>query len=436
MGCFQSRFDRRNLQTADFNAVTTAFLGGKGDELFDNFPFDRVLAALDTSAEPGDLIKVEDDLKLGNEEQVTTFYKETLKFLNDHHEVLKKQYGSVADGKEIWVNDKYLAKDYVAQFANAVQFITENSKIAADVPAAAAPAEGAPAEGAPAEAAPAEGAPAEGDAMMEGGDEAAAEVVPAMEGMEGMAGSMDVPNPFTYDKDSRNYEGWNNVAASLLRNMLVNPVFGDMIKANALSWEYNPEKGTKNYTELTKAAALVSAAASKAATGENNVFISGYVDKDAFEALGDLVNDKEAIHFPFVTAGWGSKEEALNAFAYTPINPKKAADYKKVLFEVTGAPSFSFAGCRQIVHRLNGSITGGKATDDIHVFQVAAKKLEAQTVAEWKKAKEAPVAPAAAATADAPAGDAPAGDAPAGDAPAGDAPAGDAPAGDAPAEGM
>jgi hypothetical protein len=443
MGCFQSRFDRRNIQTSDFVAVTTAFLGGKADELFDNFPVDRVLASLDTSAEPADLIKVEDDLKLGNEEQVTTFYKETLKFLNDHNQVLKKQYGEVADGKEIYVNDKYLAKDVVAQFANVVQFFTENSKIAADVPAATAPAEGAPAEAAPAEAAPAEAAPAEGDAMMEGGDEMAAPeemMAQMMEGMEGMAGSMDKPNPFTYDKDSRNYEGWNNVAASLLRNMLVNPVFGDMVKANALSWEYNHEKGTKNYTELTKAAALVSAAASKAVTGENNVFISGFVDNDAYEALGDLVKDKQPIHFPFVTAGWGSKEEALNAFAFTPINPKKAGDYKKVLFEVTGAPSFSFAGCRQIVHRLNGSIIAGTDADDVHVFQVAAKKLEAQTVAEWKKAREAkpePVAAAATAPAgDAPAGDAPAGDAPAGDAPAGDAPAGDAPAGDAPAEGM
>lgn len=380
MGCFQSRFDRRNLQTADFNAVTTAFLGGKADELFDNFPVDRVLASLDTSAEPADLIKVEDDLKLGDEAQVTTFYKETLKFLNDHNEVLKKQYGAVADGKDIYVNDKYLAKDVVAQFANAVQFLTENSKIAADAPATAA-AEAAPADAAPAEGAPAEGAPAEGDAMMEGGDEmAAAEgdamaaaVMEGMEGMEGMAGSMEKPNPFTYDKDTRSYEGWSNVAASLLRNMLVNPVFGDMIKANALSWEYNHEKGTKNFTELTKAAALVSAAASKAVTGENNVFISGFVDNDAFEALGDLVKDKQAIHFPFVTAGWGSKEEALNAFAHTPINPKKTADYKKVLFEVTGAPSFSFAGCRQIVHRLNGSISAGTNADDIHVFQVAAK---------------------------------------------------------------
>lgn len=236
----------------------------------------------------------------------------------------------------------------------------------------------------------------EGDAMMEGGDEMMMEGDMMMEGMAGMEGTMEVASPFTYDKDERKYDGWNNVAGALLKNMLVNPVFGDMLKANAVSWEYNSEKG-KAYPELSSAAALVSAAAAKAVTGENNVFISGYVDNDSFEALGDLVKEKLAIHFPFVTAGWGSKEEAVNAFAHTSINPKKKDDYKKVLFEVTAAAAFTFAGCRQICHRLNGSIEGGEATDDIHTFKVAANKVEAQTVADWKKAKEAAAAPVVAA---------------------------------------
>jgi len=234
--------------------------------------------------------------------------------------------------------------------------------------------------------------------MMEGGDEAAAEGdAMVMEGMKmEMEGSMQKPNPFAYDKDERKYDGWNNVAASLLRNMLVNPVFGDMMKANAVAWEYNHEKGASTYPDLTRAAALVSAAAAKAATGENNVFISGYIDNDSQEALKDLVADKQSVHFPFVTAGWGSKDDAVNAFDHTPINPKKKDSYVKVLFEVTGAPSFTFAGCRQIVHRLNGEITGGDAADNIFVYQVKATKVEPQTVAEWKKAQEAtPVAAAA-----------------------------------------
>jgi len=111
MGCFSSRFDRRNVQSSDFNTVAAAFLGGKDKEVFDRFPVDRVLAALAKDAEPADFIKVEDDLKLADETQTTEFYQGTLKFLSEHSENLTKQYGSAADAKEVYVNDKYLAKD-------------------------------------------------------------------------------------------------------------------------------------------------------------------------------------------------------------------------------------------------------------------------------------------------------------------------------------
>jgi hypothetical protein len=335
--------------------------------LFDNFPVDRVLAALDLAKEPADLVGVEDDLKLSNEEQVTAIYKETIKYLADHNKVLEGQHGTIADAKDIFVGDKYKAKDLLTAVSDALKHLKDNSKIADDEPAAA--------EGDKKEEEPkAEGAEMEGGEMHEGGDEAEAAVDPGA--MADMAGSMEKPNPFKYDGDSRSYEGWNQVAASLLRNMLVNPVFGDMMKANALSWEYNHDS-TKKYEGLSKACALVSAAAAKAASGENNVFISGFVDADSHEALGDLVTDKKPIHFPFVTAGWGSKDDALAAFDHTPISDKKKGDYKKVLFEVTGAASFEFAGCRQICHRLNGEISGGTAADDVHVYQVKAVKLEA-----------------------------------------------------------
>jgi hypothetical protein len=219
---------------------------------------------------------------------------------------------------------------------------------------------------------------------MEGGDDMMAEA--AMEGMAAMEGTMQAPNPFAYDKDERKYEGWDQVAAALLRNMLVNPIFGDMMRSNAVGWEYNNEKGSSRYPELSKACALVSAAAAKAVSGENNVFISGLVDADSQAALTDLVTDKKAIHFPFVTAGWGSKEEALNALEHVSINEKKKDDYKRVLFEVTGAASFEFAGCRQIVHRLNGTIAGGEEASGVFTYQVTAVKLEEQTVEAWKKA--------------------------------------------------
>jgi hypothetical protein len=110
-------------------------------------------------------------MKLENEEQTTTFYKETLAFLKDHHEVLKKQYGDVSDGKEVWVNDKYHAKDVLEQFDNLIKFITENSKITIEEPAKA---EEPAAAGEPAAA---EEPKPEGEVMMEGGDEAAGDMM-------------------------------------------------------------------------------------------------------------------------------------------------------------------------------------------------------------------------------------------------------------------
>ena len=389
MGCFASRFDRRNTATNDFNAITTAFLGGKDSELFDNFPVDRVLGNLAGDAEPADFVKVEDDLKLADETQTTEFYNATLKFLTAEHETLNSKHGAAADAKAVTLFDKYDAATVVSGLNDTITFLKENSGIKGEEPAAA--------EGEKKE----EAAAAEGEDMMnEGGDEGEEkkdEMMAMGDAAAEMEGSMQKPNPFTYDKDERKYDGWNNVAAALLRNMLVNPVFGDMMRANALSWEFNKDK-TNNFSELNQACALVSAAAAKAVTGENNLFISGYLDNDSFEALGDLVTDKAPIHFPFVTAGWGSKDEALNAFDHTPISDKKKDDYKKVLFEVTGAASFQFAGCRQIVHRLNGSIEGPAEADGVHTFKVAANKIEAQTVADWKKAQEAAPVVAAAET--------------------------------------
>ena len=42
MGCFSSRFDRRNSLAGDLNTVGLQFVGGE-DHTFDLFPFDRVL---------------------------------------------------------------------------------------------------------------------------------------------------------------------------------------------------------------------------------------------------------------------------------------------------------------------------------------------------------------------------------------------------------
>lgn len=233
---------------------------------------------------------------------------------------------------------------------------------------------------------------------MEGGEDGeAAKEEDGAKGMEGMEGNETKPNPFNYGEDKREYNAWDQTAAALLRNMLVNPIFGDIMKANAVSWEYNREKTTA-YSDLSRACALVSAAAAQAVSGENEVFISGYVDQESLEALNDLAAaEKKTIHFPFVTAGWEKRDDATNAFDHIPINPKKKDSYTRVLFEVSGAASVDFAGCRRIVHRLNANIESNKEENGVHVFVLKANKVEAQTIADWKKAQESSGETAAAA---------------------------------------
>jgi len=107
--------------------------------------------------------------------------------------------------------------------------------------------------------------------MMEGGDEAMMDMA-AGAGME----TQKLENPHKYESDARSYDGWAQVPAAFLKQMIVNPYWGDLIKAEAIAWEFNPEKGPKN-TDFTEAAGLVGTAVCKASTEGHNVWFSGYV---------------------------------------------------------------------------------------------------------------------------------------------------------------
>lgn len=80
-------------------------------------------------------------------------------------------------------------------------------------------------------------------------------------GLEGM----EIPNPFKYDQDVRSYEGWQHLPATLLRNMMVFPAFGDIMRATAVRWEFSPKEDPKD-KGLSQFAALVGAAVAKELT--------------------------------------------------------------------------------------------------------------------------------------------------------------------------
>jgi hypothetical protein len=226
MGCGSSRFDRRNKLAGDFNTVALQFVGGES-HAFDGFPFDRVLWALnkDKEAEVGEHYKVDGEFKATDQEQVKAIFKAT--FLHDEATLkgLEEKYGkTAADAKAIILNDKYTHTEAISQMKDVIEHLKKSGISVTEEKKDEAKKEEAPA-----------------GEMMEGGDEmAAAADVDAGAGMGMEAHSS---SPFKYDTDSHSYEGWEALPAILLRNLIVNPYWGDQVKAEAIAWEFNPEKG-------------------------------------------------------------------------------------------------------------------------------------------------------------------------------------------------
>lgn len=183
-----------------------------------------------------------------------------------------------SDSKVIYHNNKYDVKDVVTQFKETLTFLGEKSGLAVAEPVAA------PVEGAAAGGDAAEGGDA---AMMEGGEDMAAGEDMAMAKVDEGAGAMAAmgsPNPNIYDSDARDYAGFAQLPAALLRCAIVNPAFGDALKANAVNWEFRPQLAPKE-NALASTAGLVSAAAATAEGADGTFWLSGYLSKDDIEAL-------------------------------------------------------------------------------------------------------------------------------------------------------
>lgn len=367
--------------------------------MFDRFPVDRILAAYAGAdvKEPGTHIAGATGLVASTEAQVTTIYGEVVKALADDLAALKEKFPESADAKAVFYAGRYPAKDAIRQLDETLTYLKTKSGLHKEEAAAAG--------GEP----PAADPPA-ADVEMEGGDgaeEGAAAVDPGAAGAAEAMAPLENPNKYEGIDD---HEGWANFGAALLRNAIVNPVFGDLLRSNALSAEFNPS-GYKN-NGYTGAAALVSALSAAHETAEKEFWLSGYVTQEYLESLNDIVEGKTAIHFPFVSVGWNTEADAKAALQFPA--PEKADNYTPVIFHVTKGATFDFAKVRVVAHRLNGTVTAAEAQDKIRVFNVEATSLAAQTVEAWNAAKDAKdvVTPPAAA-ADPPAADPPAADPPA-----------------------
>jgi len=363
MGCANSRFDKRNNASGDLNTVGLAFVGGEAHE-FDGFPIDRVGWAVDKTKEIADTLPCDADMTAGNEDITTGIYKKAFTALQSKHKELEKKYGSAADGKTQWVDNKYSSKDAIAHLHACIEFLKTSSSIVVEE------AGGEKTDDKKEDGAEAEPAKKEEDAEMSGGEEEAEKKDDAMEAPA---------NPHKYDGDTYGYEGWAKVPAAFLKQFIVSPYVGDLVKADAINFEFNPEKAKA--TDFTAIAGLVGNAVSKSAADGQEVWLSGHVGEDDLLALKDISegdNASKKIHFPFLTYGWATKEEATQALAL--MTPQKGT-YTKVLFEVTGAKALKFVDCRLVCHRLNGTIdAAAEVADEIHHFKVAAVAIEEKTI--------------------------------------------------------
>jgi hypothetical protein len=366
MGCFGSRFDKRNSVADDLNTVAFQFVGGEAHEN-DYCPIDKIALHYGSEKEPSEWAKV-GGMKATDEEFAKKIALELDAALTAHLKWLEKEYGT--PDKEVWVGGKYELKDAKAQIAAVKAHLREKCNNIGDYPADEAPAED------PAMAEMMEAMMEEAPAEMEGGDE--------------MMAKEDL-----YASDSGSYDGWENLPALILRNYVVNPYFGDLVKRDIISAEFNP--GKPKHKEFTSAAVLVGLALDAAESGEKEIHFAGYLGVEDVESL-KTIPENGNILFPGIVAAWASEEEATK-HSFHDLHGKN--EVKKVVFHAK-TKVFSAVVCREFVYRFNAKVEKQEDKDGVLHVTLADDSWEHKTLEAWgefkkKMAEEAAAAAAAAA---------------------------------------
>lgn len=211
MGCFGSRFDKRNSVADDLNTVAFQFVGGEAQEN-DKCPIDKIALKYGADAEPAEWAKV-GPMKCTDEEFGKKIALELDAALTAHLTFLDKEYGT--PDKNVYVGGKYELKDAKAQIL-AVKTHLREKCAAIEFPAD------------PVGATPE--VPADGMMMMEA---PMMEEVMAEGGEDMMMDMMAAPD--LYASDAGAYDGYENLPALILRNYVVNPYFGDLLKRDIIS---------------------------------------------------------------------------------------------------------------------------------------------------------------------------------------------------------
>jgi hypothetical protein len=374
MGCFGSRFDKRCSVADDLNTVCYQFVGGEANEN-DYCPIDKIAFKYGDEKEPAEWAKVAAGMKATDEELGKKVALELDAALTAHAKWLDSEFGT--PDKAVYVGGKYELKDAKAQIAAVKAHLRDKCNNVGDYPADEVKEE-----------------PAAEEMMMEMMEEAAVE----MEGGDEM--DMMMAKEDLYASDSGAYEGWENLPALILRNYVVNPYFGDLIKRDIIAAEFKPS--SPKHKEFVSAAVMVGMALDATESAEKDIHFAGYLGEEDIASLKGI-EENGNILFPGVVAAWASEEEATK-HGFNELHGKNAVS--KVCFHAKTKVHSSVV-CREFVYRFNAKVEKQEDKDGVLHITLADDSWEHKTLEAWgtfkeemkKKAEEAAAAAAAAAAA-------------------------------------
>ena len=353
MGCFGSRFDKRAGVADDLNTVAFQFVGGEAHEN-DYCPIDKIAFTYGKEKEPADWAKVAAGMKATDEELGKAVALELDAALTTHAKWLESEYGT--PDKDVFVGGKYELKDAKAQIAAVKAFLREKCNNVGDYPVDEVKEEPAMDDAMADMMAAMEDPPVE----MEGGDE-----------MEAMA------KEDLYASDAGSYDGWENLPALILRNYVVNPYFGDLIKRDIVCAEFKPS--SPKHAEFTSAAVMVGMALDATESAEKDIFFAGYLGADDIESL-KTIPENGNILFPGIVAAWASEEEAVKNSFGTGENGKNPIT--KVCFTAK-TKVHSAIVCREFVYRFNAKVEKQEDKEGVLHITLADDTWEHKTLAAW-----------------------------------------------------
>lgn len=374
MGCFGSRFDKRCSVADDLNTVCYQFVGGEANEN-DYCPIDKIAFKYGEEKEPAEWAKVAAGMKATDEELGKKVALELDAALTAHAKWLDSEFGT--PDKAVYVGGKYELKDAKAQIAAVKAHLREKCNNVGDYPA---------------------------DEVKE---EPAADMMEMMEMMEEAAVEMEggdemdmMAKEDLYASDSGAYDGWENLPALILRNYVVNPYFGDLIKRDIISAEFKPS--SPKHKEFVSAAVMVGMALDATEATEKDIYFAGYLGEEDIASLKGI-EENGNILFPGVVAAWASEEEATK-HGFNELHGKNAVS--KVCFHGK-TKVHSAVVCREFVYRFNAKVEKQEEKDGVLHITLADDSWEHKTLEAWgtfkeemkKKAEEAAKAAAEAAAA-------------------------------------